>query len=262
MDHAVLVHVLTKKGKGYAPAELNPSKFHGIAPFDLKTGEVVGGKKKRSYTDVFSEAMCRLGEKESKMVAITAAMKDGTGLCKFQEKYPERFFDVGIAEEHAVTFAAGMAAAGLKPVFAVYSAFLQRAYDQIVHDTGSLPSTIGARVRIFYRDALCDKFSPTKPATYGLPPRMGISTNCFGRRIPSKPSRSPAKRARIRMRCCGINGGVYGLVPPPTDSIATPRKTTTSNSLPLSNIRGSQQTVSSPSWRTKRVAYGSAPAAA
>ena len=134
MDHAVLVHVLTKKGKGYAPAELNPSKFHGIAPFDLKTGEVVGGKKKRSYTDVFSEAMCRLGEKESKMVAITAAMKDGTGLCKFQEKYPERFFDVGIAEEHAVTFAAGMAAAGLKPVFAVYSAFLQRAYDQIVHD--------------------------------------------------------------------------------------------------------------------------------
>ena len=134
MDNAVLVHVLTEKGKGYAPAELNPSKFHGISPFDLETGNVLDKKTKDTYTDVFSEIMCDLGEKEPKLVAITAAMKDGTGLSKFQKKFPERFFDVGIAEQHAVTFAAGLAAAGLKPVVAVYSAFLQRGYDQIVHD--------------------------------------------------------------------------------------------------------------------------------
>ncbi len=134
MDNAVLVHVLTEKGKGYAPAELNPSKFHGISPFDLETGNVLDKKTKDTYTDVFSEIMCHLGEKAPKLVAITAAMKDGTGLSKFQEKFPERFFDVGIAEQHAVTFAAGLAAAGLKPVVAVYSAFLQRGYDQIVHD--------------------------------------------------------------------------------------------------------------------------------
>lgn len=134
MDNAVLIHVLTKKGKGYAPAEQFPSKFHGIAPFDMETGNVSEAKKADSYTDVFADAMCELGAKEPKLVAITAAMKDGTGLSKFQENYPERFFDVGIAEQHAVTFAAGLAAAGLKPVFAVYSAFLQRGYDQIVHD--------------------------------------------------------------------------------------------------------------------------------
>lgn len=134
MDQAVLVHVKTQKGKGYAPAEQYPSKFHGISPFDFQTGQVLEEKKKDTYTDAFAEIMCELGEKEPRLVAITAAMKDGTGLCKFQEKYPERFFDVGIAEGHAVTFAAGLAAAGLKPVFAVYSAFLQRGYDQIVHD--------------------------------------------------------------------------------------------------------------------------------
>ncbi len=134
MDEAVLIHVLTKKGKGYAPAEENPSKYHGISPFDKETGEVLSESKKDSYTDVFSQIMCDLGEKEPKLVAMTAAMKDGTGLSEFQEKYPERFFDVGIAEEHAVTFAAGLAAAGTKPVVALYSAFLQRSYDQIVHD--------------------------------------------------------------------------------------------------------------------------------
>lgn len=134
MDHAVLVHVLTTKGKGYAPAEKNPSKFHGVTPFNLETGTAIKEKEKDSYTDVFAEVMCELGEEDSKVVAITAAMKAGTGLCKFQEKFPNRFFDVGIAEGHAVTFAAGLAAAGLKPVFSVYSAFLQRGYDQIVHD--------------------------------------------------------------------------------------------------------------------------------
>lgn len=134
MDHAVLIHVLTQKGKGYAPAEINPSKFHGIGPFDIQTGKVKAEKKTDTYTDVFADALCEQGALEPKLVAITAAMKDGTGLTKFQQKFPERFYDVGIAEQHAVTFAAGLATAGLKPVFAVYSAFLQRGYDQIVHD--------------------------------------------------------------------------------------------------------------------------------
>ena len=134
MDHAVLVHVLTKKGKGYALAEKMPSKFHGVSPFDIQTGTGLDTKKADSYTDVFADIMCDLGEREPRLVAITAAMKDGTGLGKFQEKYPDRFFDVGIAEQHAVTFAAGLAAAGMKPVFAVYSSFLQRGYDQVVHD--------------------------------------------------------------------------------------------------------------------------------
>ena len=134
MDNAVLVHVLTKKGKGYAPAEKMPSKFHGVSPFDVQTGSVLDTKKADSYTDVFTDIMCDLGEKEPRLVAITAAMKDGTGLSKFQEKFPDRFYDVGIAEQHAVTFAAGLAAAGMKPVFAVYSSFLQRGYDQVVHD--------------------------------------------------------------------------------------------------------------------------------
>lgn len=134
MDNAVLVHVLTKKGKGYAPAEKMPSKFHGVSPFDVQTGAVLNTKKADSFTDVFADIMCELGEKEPRLVAITAAMKDGTGLSKFQKKFPDRFYDVGIAEQHAVTFAAGLAAAGMKPVFAVYSSFLQRGYDQVVHD--------------------------------------------------------------------------------------------------------------------------------
>ena len=134
MEHAVLVHVLTQKGRGYAPAEQSPSKFHGVSPFNLETGKTSEVKKTDTYTDVFGKIMCQLGEKEPKLIGITAAMKDGTGLSAFQKCYPERFFDVGIAEQHAVTFAGGLAAAGLKPVFAVYSAFLQRGYDQIVHD--------------------------------------------------------------------------------------------------------------------------------
>lgn len=134
MERAVLVHVLTEKGKGYEPAEKNPSKFHGIGPFDIATGETLAVKEKDTYTDVFEKIMYKLGEQEPKLVAITAAMKDGTGLVGFQKKYPKRFFDVGIAEGHAVTFAAGLAAAGMKPVFAVYSSFLQRGYDQLVHD--------------------------------------------------------------------------------------------------------------------------------
>lgn len=131
---AVLVHVITKKGKGYEPAEKHPARFHGAEPFEVETGLPRKQKEKANYTDVFATVMNKLAEKDEKIVAITAAMPDGTGLKRFRNRYPDRFFDVGIAEEHAVTFAAGLAAGGLKPVVAVYSSFLQRAYDQILHD--------------------------------------------------------------------------------------------------------------------------------
>ena len=134
LDHAVLVHVLTKKGKGYEPAEKNPAHFHGVSPFDIKTGKPLAEKKYPTYTDVFSKKLCQLGETRPELVAVTAAMPDGTGVAAFGKKFPDRFFDVGIAEAHAVTSAAGMAAAGLRPVVAVYSSFLQRGYDQILHD--------------------------------------------------------------------------------------------------------------------------------
>ena len=131
---AVLVHVMTQKGKGFLPAERHPARFHGAEPFDIETGLPLQKKEKSNYTDVFSTVMCKLGDRNEKLVAITAAMPDGTGLKRFRNMYPDRFFDVGIAEEHAVTFAAGLAAGGLKPVVAIYSSFLQRAYDQILHD--------------------------------------------------------------------------------------------------------------------------------
>ena len=130
----VLLHVLTRKGKGYWPAEENPARFHGTAPFDIATGEPLKKKTKDSYTDVFSKVMLDIGKKDKRLTAITAAMEDGTGLAAFHRHFPDRFFDVGIAEGHAVTFSAGLAAAGLHPVFAVYSSFLQRGYDQIIHD--------------------------------------------------------------------------------------------------------------------------------
>ncbi len=134
VDGAVLLHVVTKKGKGYRFAEQEPSRFHGVSPFRLTTGEPLNSKQARGYTEVFGEEMVRIGKERPDVVAITAAMAGGTGLTSFGKQYPERFFDVGIAEEHAVTFAAGMAASGLHPVFAVYSTFLQRAYDQLIHD--------------------------------------------------------------------------------------------------------------------------------
>ena len=136
IEGPVLIHVLTTKGKGYEPAENEPSKFHGISPFQIETGEVKAKSSKDSYTDIFGKVMCDEAMKRKDIVAITAAMKDGTGLSRFQRMFPERFFDVGIAEEHAVTFAAGLAAGGIKPVFAVYSSFLQRGYDQLIHDVG------------------------------------------------------------------------------------------------------------------------------
>ena len=134
VNKAVLIHVCTKKGKGYLPAERKPSRFHGTPPFIVKTGLPSKVEKIESYTDVFSTEMLKIAEADPATVAITAAMEDGVGLHSFRVMHPDRFFDVGIAEQHAVTFAAGLAAGGLKPIFAVYSTFLQRAYDQIVED--------------------------------------------------------------------------------------------------------------------------------
>ncbi|HDI78038.1 MAG TPA: 1-deoxy-D-xylulose-5-phosphate synthase, partial [Desulfobacteraceae bacterium] len=135
LEGPVLVHVTTQKGKGYGPAEENPTLFHGIGPFDIKTGRPI---KKRdsppSYTEIFGKTLVELAEQDKRIVAITAAMPEGAGLHLFRDRFPERFFDVGIAEQHAVTFAAGLATEGLRPVVAIYSTFLQRAYDQIIHD--------------------------------------------------------------------------------------------------------------------------------
>ena len=131
---AVVVHVMTHKGKGYAPAERHPARFHGAVPFDIETGLPSEKQTKANWTDVFGTVINKLGERDDKVVAITAAMPDGTGLKRFKNRFPERFFDVGIAEEHAVTFAAGLAAGGLRPVVAIYSSFLQRGFDQIIHD--------------------------------------------------------------------------------------------------------------------------------
>jgi len=130
----VLVHAMTKKGKGYESAEKAPIRFHGIGAFNVTTGKPMGGSTVPSYTDVFSNALVRQAAKNKKIVAITAAMSSGTGLEPFKARFPKRYFDVGIAEGHAVTFAAGLAKAGLRPVVAVYASFLQRAYDQIIHD--------------------------------------------------------------------------------------------------------------------------------
>lgn len=134
LNKPIIIHVKTKKGKGYSLAEKYPSYFHGISAFDEKTGKIVSKSKEPTYTDIFGKHIVKLGEDNKKLVTVTAAMTKGTGLTEFSKKYPERAFDVGIAEQHAVTFAAGMAAAGLIPVVAVYSSFLQRAYDQLLHD--------------------------------------------------------------------------------------------------------------------------------
>ena len=134
MKGPVLIHVKTKKGKGYPLAEKNPSLFHGIAPFHIQTGELKAFSDAQSFSSAFGEAMCTLAAKRENLVAISAAMPDGTGLLEFARDYPRRFFDVGIAEQHAVTFAAGLATEGYRPVVAIYSSFLQRAYDQILHD--------------------------------------------------------------------------------------------------------------------------------
>ncbi len=134
IEGPVLVHIITKKGKGFRLAEEDPAKFHGLGPFDIKTGKLKERKKKPTYTQVFGETLLRLARRDKRIVGITAAMEWGTGLEILRDEFPDRFFDVGIAEEHAVTFAAGLAVDGLKPVVAIYSTFLQRAYDQVLHD--------------------------------------------------------------------------------------------------------------------------------
>ena len=135
IDGPVLVHVLTKKGKGYAPAEESPNKFHGTGPYDVETGKKIANPNAPiTYTEVFGNTLTDMAKEDKKIVGITAAMPDGTGLSTFAKAHPDRFFDVGIAEQHAVTAAAGMAAAGLKPVAAIYSTFMQRAYDSVLHD--------------------------------------------------------------------------------------------------------------------------------
>ncbi len=128
------LHIVTQKGKGFEPAEGDPLAYHGVSPFNPKTGEIQKSASKRTYTHVFSDWLCDMAAQDSKLMGITPAMREGSGLVKFSEQYPNRYFDVGIAEQHAVTFAAGIACEGLKPVVAIYSTFLQRAYDQLVHD--------------------------------------------------------------------------------------------------------------------------------
>lgn len=134
IDGPVIIHTLTQKGKGYEVAEENPNKYHGVGPFDCESGEILGKSSGKTYSSAFGEEMISIAEKDNRVVAITAAMPDGTGLKNFSEIYKDRFFDVGIAEQHGATLAAGLASEGMKPVFAVYSTFLQRAYDQVIHD--------------------------------------------------------------------------------------------------------------------------------
>ncbi|MCQ2507395.1 MAG: 1-deoxy-D-xylulose-5-phosphate synthase [Dorea sp.] len=134
IEGPVIVHILTEKGRGYKPATLEPSKFHGVSPFDINSGKPLKKKSADAYQDVFGKAIVEEAEAHENVVAITAAMADGTGLNLMRDTFPDRFFDVGIAEQHAVTFAAGLAAGGMHPVFAVYSSFLQRGYDQLIHD--------------------------------------------------------------------------------------------------------------------------------
>jgi len=166
IEGPVLVHVMTTKGKGYQPAEENPDVFHGVGPFDVATGKTTGGKPgAASYTGVFGATLVKLAEEDDKIVAITAAMPDGTGLTPFAKRFPERFFDVGIAEQHGLTFAAGLAADGFRPVAAIYSTFLQRAYDQIFHDVclQKLPVTMALD-----RGGLVGDDGPTHHGTFDL----------------------------------------------------------------------------------------------
>jgi 1-deoxy-D-xylulose-5-phosphate synthase len=135
MEGPILVHVITTKGRGYGPAEEDPSRFHGVGTFERENGRLVKSQNRaKTYTEVFGQTLCRIARRDKRIVAITAAMPSGTGLEEFSREFPERFYDIGIAEQHAVTFAAGLAVEGLKPVVAIYSSFLQRAYDQVVHD--------------------------------------------------------------------------------------------------------------------------------
>ncbi len=162
----VLVHVLTEKGRGYQPAQEQRPKFHGIGPFEIETGKVKkSGEARPTFTEVFGETLCKLAATDKKIVAVTAAMKEGTGLNKFALEYPSRFFDVGIAEQHAVTMAAGMARGGLKPFVAIYSTFMQRAYDQIIHDVALMNLPV---VFCVDRAGLVGEDGPTHHGTFDV----------------------------------------------------------------------------------------------
>lgn len=182
----IIIHVLTQKGKGYSFAEEDPTRFHSASPFDISTGKSLK-EKKATYTDAFSSALVKLAEEDEQIVAITAAMPDGTGVSKFMERFPKRCFDVGIAEQHAVTLAAGLASQGLKPVFAVYSTFLQRGYDQIVHDVclQNLPVTL-----TLDRAGLVGTDGPTHHGTFDF---------AYLRHIPNMVLMAPKDEAELQL---------------------------------------------------------------
>ena len=186
IEGPVLLHVLTTKGKGYEHAENNARFFHGVAPFQVKNGQVEKSDGGITFTEAFADALIELGEQDERVVAITAAMRDGTGLQEFAERFPGRFYDVGIAEQHAVTFAAGLAAAGVRPVVAVYSTFLQRAYDQIVHDVclQNLPVIFAID-----RAGLVGNDGPTHHGAFDL---------SYLRHIPNMVIAAPADAAELR----------------------------------------------------------------
>ncbi|MEW5736637.1 MAG: 1-deoxy-D-xylulose-5-phosphate synthase [Thermodesulfobacteriota bacterium] len=191
----VLVHVLTTKGKGYLPAEQNPTYFHGVGSFEVATGNCIKPDKPRpqSYTQAFGETLVRLAEQNPKIVAVTAAMPEGTGLSRFAEVFPERFFDVGIAEPHGVTFAAGLAAEGFRPVVAIYSTFLQRAFDQVLHDVciESLPVLFALD-----RGGLVGEDGPTHHGAFDL---------SFLRSVPNLTIMAPRDEAELaRMLVTGL----------------------------------------------------------
>lgn len=197
LDGPLLVHVLTTKGKGYKPAEDKPSKYHGVGAFDIATGKGAPKAATKSYTDVFGETLVALAEQDPKIVAITAAMPDGTGLNTFSERFPQRFFDVGIAEQHGMTFAAGLAAGGYRPVTAIYSSFVQRAYDQVFHDIclQKLPVTIAMD-----RAGLVGDDGPTHHGVFDL---------SYLRHLPGLTMMAPKDENELRhMLKTAINSGV------------------------------------------------------
>lgn len=210
----VLLHVATKKGKGFEPAELNPPKYHGVGPFNPVTGEVKGGKPggAASYTKVFGDTLVELAEDDERIVAITAAMAEGTGLNRFAEAFPERFFDVGIAEQHAVTFAAGLACRGLHPVVTIYSTFMQRAYDQILHDVclQNLPVTFALD-----RGGLVGADGPTHHGVFDL---------SFMRHIPNLTFALPRNEVEMRriMKTASLAEGPFAYRYPRGNGVGLP----------------------------------------
>lgn len=194
----VILHVVTRKGKGYKPAEDRMEAFHGAAPFDIATGEFnkPGKPVPPSYTSVFGKTICEIAERDPKVVAVTAAMRDGTGLNLFSEKFPDRFFDVGIAEQHAVVFSSGLALQGLKPVVAIYSTFLQRAYDQLVHDVSLMKLPITFAID---RGGLVGADGPTHQGVYDL---------SYLRMIPNFTVSSPRDENELRhLLFTGVQSG-------------------------------------------------------